>query len=156
MYVTCCKADCFFHFYWQNVALPCFLFSRIVPAISTHNISSLAPLAVVGMIYGITGTLMACTIRCFFWIPHRFRYGILAAGCWGNCSDMRMCTLPLVDRPICEFSFYTQRQPLRWESLPRLRSTVLMTKTLRLHTPRCLSLSFLYVPLYLQAPQSAI
>ncbi|KAF8502700.1 auxin efflux carrier [Russula emetica] len=71
-----------------NVALPCLLFSRIVPAISTHNISSLAPLAVVGVVYGVTGTLMAWTIRSLFWVPHRFRYGILAAGCWGNYGDM--------------------------------------------------------------------
>ena len=86
-------------FYWQNVALPCLLFSHIVPAISTHNVSSLVPLVVVGVIYGVTGTLMAWTIKSFFWVPHRFRYGILAAGCWGNYGDMRMCTLPLADRP---------------------------------------------------------
>ncbi|KAI0273014.1 auxin efflux carrier [Russula aff. rugulosa BPL654] len=71
-----------------NVALPCLLFSYIIPAIGTHNVSSLAPLAVVGVIYGVTGTLMAWTIRSFFWVPHRFRYGILAAGCWGNYGDM--------------------------------------------------------------------
>ncbi|KAN0123126.1 auxin efflux carrier [Russula decolorans] len=71
-----------------NVALPCLLFSHIVPAIGTHNISSLAPLVVVGVIYGVTGTLMAWTVKSFFWVPHRFRYGILAAGCWGNYGDM--------------------------------------------------------------------
>ena len=87
-------------FDWQNVALPCLLFSHIVPAISTDNISSLAPLVVIGMVYGVTGTLIAWTVKSFFWVPHRFRYGILAAGCWGNYGDMRMCTLPQAGHPI--------------------------------------------------------
>ncbi len=100
MCISCAAKLIVFFLYWQNVALPCLLFSRIVPAISTHNISSLAPLAVVGVIYGATGTLMAWTIKSVFWVPHRFRYGILAAGCWGNYGDMRMCTLPLADGPI--------------------------------------------------------
>jgi len=38
---------------------------------------------------------MAWIIRCFFWVPHRFRYGILAAGGWGNYGDIRMCVLPM-------------------------------------------------------------
>jgi hypothetical protein len=38
---------------------------------------------------------MAWTIRRFFWVPHRFRYGILAAGGWGNYGDIRMC-LPII------------------------------------------------------------
>ena len=84
----------------QNVALLCLLFSHIVSVIGTHNISLLALLATVGIIYGVTGTLMAWIIRSFFWVPHRFRYGILATGCWGSLGDMHMCTLPLADRPI--------------------------------------------------------
>ena len=99
VYATSCRAD----FYWKNVATPCLLFSHIVPAIGTHNINSLAPLAAVSVIYGVTGTLMAWAISSFFWVPHRFRYGILAAGCWGNSADMGMCTLLLAglpDRPI--------------------------------------------------------
>jgi predicted permease len=93
----CREAD---SFCWQNVALPCFLFSRIVPAIGTQNISALAPLVVIAVIYGVTGMLTAWIIKSFFWVPHRFRYGILAAGCWGNYGEIRMCTLPLADRPI--------------------------------------------------------
>ena len=56
-------------------------------------------MAVIGVFYGLTGALMAWAIRFFFWVPHRFRYGILAAGFWGNSGDMRMCTLQLTDRP---------------------------------------------------------
>ena len=86
-------------FDWQNVALPCLLFSHIVPAIGTHNISSLAPMVVVAVIYGAAGMLMAWIIKSFFWVPRRFRYGILAAGCWGN-GDLGKCTLPLADRAV--------------------------------------------------------
>ena len=97
MYLSCTAELTVFD--WQNVALPCLLFSHIVPAIGTHNISSLAPLVVVGVIYGAAGMFMAWIIKSFFWVPHRFRYGILAAGCWGN-GDLRMCTLPLADRAV--------------------------------------------------------
>ena len=38
---------------------------------------------------------MAWIIRWFFWVPHRFRYGILAAGGWGNFGDIRECFLPM-------------------------------------------------------------
>src|SRR6266852_58387 len=76
--------------------MPCLLFSRMVPAFTPQNISSLGPLAVVGLLYGVAGGVMAWTIRRFFWVPHRFRYGILAAGGWGNYGDIRVFP-PLTD-----------------------------------------------------------
>ncbi|KAH9990764.1 auxin efflux carrier [Russula vinacea] len=71
-----------------NIALPCLLFSRIVPAFTSQNIGSLAPLTVVGLLYGAAGAAMAWAITQFFWVPHRFRYGIVAAGGWGNYGDI--------------------------------------------------------------------
>jgi auxin efflux carrier family protein len=53
------------------------MFSRIVPSITPQNIGSLAPLTVIGLLYGIAGAAMAWIIRLLFWVPHRFRYGIL-------------------------------------------------------------------------------
>jgi predicted permease len=67
------------------------MFSRIVPAITLQNIGSLAPLTVISLVYGVVGAGMAWIIRCSFWVPHRFRYGILAAGGWGNYGDIRTC-----------------------------------------------------------------
>lgn len=32
---------------------------------------------------------MAFVIKQFFWVPHRFRYGILVAGGWANVGDIR-------------------------------------------------------------------
>ncbi|KAH8983633.1 auxin efflux carrier [Lactarius akahatsu] len=71
-----------------NISMPCLLFSRIVPSFNPQNIGSLAPLTVVGLLYGVVGGAMAWIIKQFFWVPHRFRYGILAAGIWGNFGDM--------------------------------------------------------------------
>ncbi|KAH8983270.1 auxin efflux carrier, partial [Lactarius hatsudake] len=72
----------------QNTSMPCLLFSRIVPSFNPQDISSLAPLIVVGLLYGVVGGAMAWIIKQFFWVPHRFRYGILAAGLWGNYGDI--------------------------------------------------------------------
>jgi predicted permease len=73
----------------QNIAIPCLLFSRIIPSLNLQNIGSLAPLTVVGVLYGVLGAALAWIIKQFFWVPHRFRYGILAAGGWGNYGDIR-------------------------------------------------------------------
>jgi hypothetical protein len=56
------------------------MFPRIVPASTSQNVASLAPLTVIRLVYGLGGALIARAIRWFFWVPHRFRYGILAAG----------------------------------------------------------------------------
>jgi len=71
------------------------MFSRIVPVFTSQNINSLAPLTVISLVYGVVGAPMAWIIRCFFWVPHRFRYGILAAGGWGNYGDICTCVLPM-------------------------------------------------------------
>ncbi|KAF8167301.1 auxin efflux carrier transmembrane protein [Crassisporium funariophilum] len=71
-----------------NIALPCLLFSKLVPAFTTDNISALGPLVLVAILYEALGILMAFVIGKFFWVPHRFRYGILVAGGWGNVGDI--------------------------------------------------------------------
>ncbi|KAI0292222.1 auxin efflux carrier [Multifurca ochricompacta] len=71
-----------------NISMPCLLFSRIVPAFNSQNIGSLGPLTVIGLLYGVVGAAMAWIIKRLFWVPHRFRYGILVAGGWGNYGDI--------------------------------------------------------------------
>jgi auxin efflux carrier family protein len=91
------------------------MFSKIVPAFTTENIAALGasslslpclwladdadqknkppgPLTLVALIYEALGILLAYIIRTFFWVPHRFRNGILIAGGWSNWGDIR--TLP--------------------------------------------------------------
>jgi hypothetical protein len=33
--------------------------------------------------------VIALLVKQFFWVPHRFRYGIIVAGGWGNWGDIR-------------------------------------------------------------------
>ena len=89
----------------QNIAMPNLMFSRIVPAFSASNIGELGatlsllrladsplylgPLILVALIYMLIGMTIAWVIKLSFWVPHRFRYGILAAGGWANIGDIR-------------------------------------------------------------------
>ncbi|KNZ72039.1 Protein ECM3 [Termitomyces sp. J132] len=71
-----------------NIALPCLMFSKIVPAFTADNIHALGPLVLVAILYEAIGLLMAWFIKQFLWVPHRFRYGVLVAGGWGNVGDI--------------------------------------------------------------------
>ncbi|THV01915.1 hypothetical protein K435DRAFT_654419 [Dendrothele bispora CBS 962.96] len=71
-----------------NVTLPSLMFSKMVPAFNSDNISALGPLVLVALIYEGIGVAMAWVVKQIFWVPHRFRYGILVAGGWGNVGDI--------------------------------------------------------------------
>ncbi|KZW02679.1 auxin efflux carrier [Exidia glandulosa HHB12029] len=71
-----------------KVLTPALIFSKIVTGMSTDNVSVIAPLVVVSSIYMILGGLISMVITQFFWVPHRFRYGIYAAGIFGNFGDI--------------------------------------------------------------------
>ncbi|OBZ79636.1 Protein ECM3, partial [Grifola frondosa] len=71
-----------------NIALPCLMFSRIVPAFNSQNIGKLGPLVLVAVLYEVMGIFIAWVVKQFFWVPHRFRYGIIMAGGWGNYGDI--------------------------------------------------------------------
>ncbi|KAJ8072584.1 Protein M3 [Marasmius tenuissimus] len=64
------------------------MFSKIVPAFTSENIRALGPLILIASIYEILGIVIAWIVKQFFWVPHRFRYGILVAGGWGNVGDL--------------------------------------------------------------------
>lgn len=71
-----------------NVTTPCLLFSKIIPAFNTDNIRLFGPLFLVAALYEILGVVIAFIIKQFFWVPHRFRYGLLVAGGFGNVGDI--------------------------------------------------------------------
>ncbi|KAK7463053.1 Protein M3 [Stygiomarasmius scandens] len=71
-----------------NVTLPSLMFSKMVPAFNSDNVSALGPLVLVALIYEGIGVVMAWLVKQVFWVPHRFRYGILVAGGWGNVGDI--------------------------------------------------------------------
>ncbi|KAG2004261.1 membrane protein [Coprinopsis cinerea AmutBmut pab1-1] len=70
------------------IAIPCLLFSKIVPSFNADNIRAFGPLVLVASLYEIMGIASAWIIKQFFWVPHRFRNGILVAGGWGNVGDI--------------------------------------------------------------------
>ena len=65
------------------------MFSKIVPAFTPQNINSLGVLVAMAFMYEAIGLFLAWSTKWFFWVPHRFRYGILVAGGWGNVGDIR-------------------------------------------------------------------
>jgi len=50
------------------------------------------PLVVVALLYQLTGAFLGLVAKQFFWVPHRFRYGIIVAGAFGNVGDLRKLT----------------------------------------------------------------
>ncbi|KAF8632376.1 hypothetical protein AX15_001909 [Amanita polypyramis BW_CC] len=71
-----------------NVGSPCLMFSKILPAFNSSNIHALGPLIMLAVIYELIGVIIAWVIAQFFWVPHRFRYGMLVAGGWSNVGDI--------------------------------------------------------------------
>ncbi|KIK97919.1 hypothetical protein PAXRUDRAFT_135342 [Paxillus rubicundulus Ve08.2h10] len=71
-----------------NVAIPALMFSKIVPAFNSGNIVVLGPLLLVALLFESIGIMISWIIKQLFWVPHRFRYGILAAGAFGNVGDI--------------------------------------------------------------------
>lgn len=49
---------------------------------------SLGPLIVIAIIYMAIGFALSLFIKQFFWVPYRFRYGILVAGGWASSCDI--------------------------------------------------------------------
>ncbi|ESK98283.1 membrane protein [Moniliophthora roreri MCA 2997] len=71
-----------------NITLPCLMFSKAVPAFTPENVGAIGPLTLVAFLYGAIGIAVAYITKQLFWIPHRFRYGILVAGGWSNWGDI--------------------------------------------------------------------
>ncbi|KAK7051075.1 Protein M3 [Paramarasmius palmivorus] len=71
-----------------NITMPCLMFSKMVPAFTPDNVGAIGPITLVAFLYGAIGIGSAWITKRFFWVPHRFRYGILVAGGWGNWGDI--------------------------------------------------------------------
>ncbi|KAJ7286529.1 hypothetical protein C8J57DRAFT_1497178 [Mycena rebaudengoi] len=71
-----------------NITQPCLMFSRIISAFTAQNISGLGPIMLIAAMYQAIGVGIALITKQFFWVPHRFRWGIFVAGGWGNYGDI--------------------------------------------------------------------
>ncbi|KAG2052187.1 auxin efflux carrier [Suillus hirtellus] len=71
-----------------NITIPSLMFSTIIPSFHSSNIAELGPLVIIAVIYMLIGITLSWIIKQLFWVPHRFRYGILMAGGWANLGDI--------------------------------------------------------------------
>ncbi|OAX39403.1 hypothetical protein K503DRAFT_799696 [Rhizopogon vinicolor AM-OR11-026] len=60
------------------------MFSKVAPVSNLGNVAALGPLSVIAIMYMVIGFALTLTIKQFFWVPHRFRYGIFVAGGWAS------------------------------------------------------------------------
>lgn len=49
----------------------------------------IGPLILVALLYQALGFILAFVIKRVFWVPHRFRWGIVVASVWANWGDIR-------------------------------------------------------------------
>ncbi|KIK63968.1 hypothetical protein GYMLUDRAFT_259028 [Collybiopsis luxurians FD-317 M1] len=71
----------------MNVALPCLIFSNIVPAFTPSNISAIGPLMLLAVIYIFVGFTSGFVIRELCFVPRNFWQGIIICtgmSNWGN------------------------------------------------------------------------
>jgi predicted permease len=52
-------------------------------------------LVIIALIYMLIGITLSWIIKQLFWVPHRFRHGIIVAGGWANTADIRKPTKTL-------------------------------------------------------------
>lgn len=75
-----------------NVTLPSFIFSK-VSSLNAENDAAFGPLIVIAIIYMAIGFALSLFIKQFFWVPYRFRYGILVAGGWASSCDITISVM---------------------------------------------------------------
>ncbi|KAG0702563.1 auxin efflux carrier [Suillus ampliporus] len=71
-----------------NITLPSLIFSKAASVLNAQNDAALGPLVVIATIYMAIGFALSLFIKQFFWVPHRFRYGIIVAGGWASIGDI--------------------------------------------------------------------
>lgn len=53
----------------------------------------------VALLYHLIGAFFGLVAKYCFWVPHRFRYGVIVAGAFGNVGDLRKhISLVIIER----------------------------------------------------------
>ncbi|KAG1741692.1 auxin efflux carrier [Suillus lakei] len=71
-----------------NITLPGLMFSRASSALNAENDTAFGPLIVIAITYMAMGFTLSLVIKQFFWVPYRFRYGLVIAGGWASSCDI--------------------------------------------------------------------
>ena len=73
-----------------NLALPALIFSSIVPAFTTKNVSETGPLVLLAIVYILIGLLCGLVIREVCYVPRNFWQGIVVASGLSSWSSLRV------------------------------------------------------------------
>ncbi|KZT62961.1 hypothetical protein CALCODRAFT_478853 [Calocera cornea HHB12733] len=76
-----------------NVALPCLVFSSIVPAFNSSNITALAPIFLMAFFYIFAGLLMTLILQEIVFVPRQFRWGLVTCGAMSNWNNLPTAVL---------------------------------------------------------------
>ncbi|EJU06189.1 hypothetical protein DACRYDRAFT_12940 [Dacryopinax primogenitus] len=76
-----------------NVALPCLVFSSIVPAFNSTNIAFLGPIFLMAFFYIFAGLLMTLILREIVFVPRQFRWGLITCGAMSNWNNLPTAVL---------------------------------------------------------------
>ncbi|KAH8818630.1 auxin efflux carrier [Flagelloscypha sp. PMI_526] len=80
----------------MNIALPCLMFSSMVPAFNHDNISAIGPLLLLSAIYMAFGFIGGMVIREVFYVPRNFWQGLIVMcgmSNWGNLPNAIVITV---------------------------------------------------------------
>ncbi|KAG1741689.1 auxin efflux carrier [Suillus lakei] len=76
-----------------NITLPSLMFSRVSSALNAGNDAAFGPLIVIAITYMVMGFTLSLIIKQFFWVPYRFRYGLIVAGGWASSCDITISVM---------------------------------------------------------------
>ncbi|KAG2367635.1 auxin efflux carrier [Suillus spraguei] len=76
-----------------NITLPSLMFSKASVVLNADNDAALGPVIVIAIIYMAIGLIFSLSIKQIFWVPYRFRYGILVAGGWASSCDITISVM---------------------------------------------------------------
>jgi len=79
-----------------NIALPCLVFSSIVPAFNSTNIAYLGPIFLMAFFYIFAGLLMTMILREIVFVPRQFRWGLVTCGTMSNWNNLPTAVLMTV------------------------------------------------------------
>ncbi|KZO97956.1 hypothetical protein CALVIDRAFT_554062 [Calocera viscosa TUFC12733] len=79
-----------------NVALPCLIFSSIVPAFNSTNITYLGPIFLMAFFYIFAGLLMTLVLREIVFVPRQFQWGLVTCGTMSNWNNLPTAVLMTV------------------------------------------------------------
>lgn len=103
-----------------KLAIPCLLFSSVVPGVSWHVLSYAWPLLLLPAVHLLLGVLLGCLTALIVKPPERFRLGTVAACTFGNTTGIPIVLLSVLQQSLGRAVFAELADPLLFLSLQLL------------------------------------